>query len=131
METPTVFVGIDVGRDTLDVAVRPRGTHEWLPNDEAGIGQLAAHLGALRPTLIVLEATGGLEVPAAAAVNPRQVRDFAKAVGQLAKTDALDAHVLARFADVVRPVPHEHADPSMHLSPPLSIEQPDSCQGEL
>jgi transposase len=86
-----------------------------VPNDEAGISQLVTRLQELAPSLIVLEATGGLEIPLAAAlataglplavVNPRQVRDFAKAVGQLAKTDALDAQLLARFADACRPTP--------------------------
>ncbi len=115
MDTAVVFVGIDVGKAYLDLAVRPTGTHERVPNDEAGIAHLVAHLQRLGPTLVVLEATGGLEVPLVAAlaaaglpvavVNPRQVRDFAKAVGQLAKTDALDAHLLARFAEQVRPTP--------------------------
>jgi transposase len=115
-----VFVGIDVAKAYLDVAVRPSGGHERLPNDEAGVAQLVDHLRAMRPTLVVLEATGGLEVPltaalataglAVAVVNPRQVRDFAKAVGQLAKTDALDAHLLARFAEVVRPEPRPLPD---------------------
>ncbi len=120
MDTAAVFIGIDVGRDWLDVAVRPLGHAHRLANDEAGIAALVAELRALTPTLIVLEATGGLELPVAAAlaaaafavavVNPRQVRDFAKAVGQLAKTDALDAGVLARFADVVRPTPRPLPD---------------------
>jgi transposase len=115
-----VFVGIDVGKAFLDVAVRPAGTHERLPNDEAGVAQLVDALQAVLPTLVVLEATGGLEVPVTAAlaaaglavavINPRQVRDFAKAVGQLAKTDALDAHLLARFAEVVRPEPRSLRD---------------------
>lgn len=115
-----VFVGIDVAKAYLDVAVRPSGVHERLANDEAGVAQLVDHLRAMRPTLVVLEATGGLEVPltaalatvglAVAVVNPRQVRDFAKAVGQLAKTDALDAHLLARFAEVVRPEPRPLPD---------------------
>ena len=120
METTAIFVGIDVGRDALDVALRPSGQREHLANDEAGIASLVARLQPVRPTLIVLEATGGLELPVTAAlaaagfavavVNPRQVRDFAKAVGQLAKTDALDAQVLARFADVVRPSPRPLPD---------------------
>lgn len=115
-----VFVGIDVSRDALDVAVRPGGQHERVANDEAGIAALVTRLQAVQPTLVVLEATGGLEMAVTAAlaaaglavavVNPRQVRDFAKAVGQLAKTDALDAHVLARFADVVRPAPRPLPD---------------------
>ena len=116
----TDFAGIDVAKAYLDLAVRPAGTHERLPNDEAGIAQVVARLQPLHPTLVVLEATGGLEVPLAAAlaaaglpvavVNPRQVRDFAKAVGQLAKTDALDAQLLARFAEVVRPAPRPLPD---------------------
>lgn len=110
-----VFVGIDVGKAVLDVALRPTGDHERVPNDEPGIAHLIERLQPAHPVLVVLEATGGLEVPLTAAlaaaglpvavVNPRQVRDFAKAVGQLAKTDALDAHLLARFADQVRPEP--------------------------
>lgn len=115
-----VFVGIDVAKASLDLAVRPAGTHERLPHDEAGIGQVVARLRPLAPALVVLEATGGLEAALAAAlaaaglavavVNPRQVRDFAKAVGQLAKTDALDAQLLARFAEVVRPEPRPLPD---------------------
>lgn len=119
-DIPPLFVGIDVAKAHLDVALRPAGTHERLANDEEGIAHLVPRLAAARPTLIVLEATGGLEVPVTAAlaaaslavavVNPRQVRDFAKAVGQLAKSDALDAHVLARFAEVVRPTPRPLPD---------------------
>ena len=91
MDAAAVFVGIDVGKAYLDVAVRPTGTHERLPNDEAGIAQLVDRLQAARPTLVVLEATGGLEVPltaarttlvlAVAVVSTRHVRDFATAVG--------------------------------------------------
>lgn len=109
------FIGIDVAKAFLDVASRPSGAAERVPNDEAGIAQLVARLAAAAPTLVVLEATGGRELPVTAAlaaaglavavVNPRQVRDFAKAVGQLAKTDALDARVLAHFAEVIRPAP--------------------------
>jgi transposase len=115
MNTPLVFVGIDVAKAHLDVAVRPNGEAWRVANDLAGLAELVERLQAQRPTLIVVEATGGLEVPLTAAVatagltiavvNPRQVRDFAKAVGQLAKTDALDAQLLARFAEVVRPTP--------------------------
>jgi transposase len=107
-----VFVGIDVSKAQLDVAVRPAGRFA-APNDEAGCAQVLARLRATPPTLVVLEATGGLEIPltgvlAAAGVpvvvvNPRQVRDFAKATGRLAKTDALDAQTLAHFAEVIRP----------------------------
>jgi transposase len=119
METSD-FVGIDVSRDWLDVALRPSTQHDRIPNDEEGIAHLVAWLCPLRPALVVLEATGGLEVPVTAAlataglavavVNPRQVRDFAKATGQLAKTDALDAHVLAHFAEVIRPMPRPLPD---------------------
>lgn len=119
MTTPS-FVGIDVAKLHLDLAERPAATHERYQHDAAGIARIVARLQALQPTLIVLEATGGLEVPlaatlataglAVAVVNPRQVRDFAKAVGQLAKTDTLDAHLLARFAEVVRPDPRPLPD---------------------
>src|SRR5688572_30062923 len=120
METTPRFVGIDVAKARLDVAVRPADDQWNVPNDEAGISQLVTRLQELAPVLIVLEATGGLELPLAAAlaaaglplavVNPRQVRDFARAVGQLAKTDALDAQLLARFAEVVRPTPRPLPD---------------------
>ena len=107
------FVGIDVSKAQVDVAVRPTGKRWVLPYDETGIEGLIPQIVDLEPALVLLEATGGLELPlvvalAAAAlpvvvVNPRQVRDFAKATGTLAKTDALDAGVLAHFADAVRP----------------------------
>lgn len=112
-ETTAVIVGIDVSKAMLDVAVRPGGRLGQFPNDEAGIDALVARLKALVPRLIVLEATGGLEMASASAlaaaglpvavVNPRQVRDFAKATGQLAKTDALDTDILAHFGEVIRP----------------------------
>jgi transposase len=108
-----VFIGVDVARDRLEVATRPAGEGWPIANDAAGIAELVVRLRDLGPALIVLEATGGLELPVLAAlgsaglpvvaVNPRQVRDFAKALGQLAKTDALDAQVLAHFAEAVRP----------------------------
>jgi transposase len=107
------FVGIDVSKRWLDVAIRPEGESQRVAHSEEGIAGLIARLENLQPTLIVLEATGGLEMPLVAAlavarlpavvVNPRQVRDFAKATGTLAKTDALDASVLAHFAQAVRP----------------------------
>ena len=106
-------IGIDVARDSLEIAVRPTGEQWTVGNQTADMAELVARLRALRPTLIVLEATGGLELPVlgvlgsaglpVVAVNPRQVRDFAKATGKLAKTDAIDAQVLAHFADAVRP----------------------------
>jgi transposase len=106
-------VGIDVAKATLDVQVRPTDERWTVANDELGIRTLVEQLRAVAPTQVVLEATGGYEFAvvsalAAAAlpvivVNPRQVRDFAKATGRLAKTDRLDAAVLARFAEQVRP----------------------------
>jgi transposase len=113
MAAAELFIGIDVARDTLEIAARPTGDGWHIDNDANGITALVARLRALKPVLIVLEATGGLELPVLAglgsaglpvvAINPRQVRDFAKAVGKLAKTDAIDAQVLAHFADAVRP----------------------------
>src|SRR6266699_5642039 len=114
------FVGIDVAKAQLDIALRPAGERWAVPNDASGIAPLVDRLQALHPTLIVLEATGGLERAATAAlaaaglpvvvVNPRQARDFARATGQLAKTDALDARALAHFADVIRPTPRSLPD---------------------
>jgi transposase len=107
------FVGIDVAKAELVVGERPSATQWAVPNEEAGIRTLTERLRTARPALIVLEATGGYELAAVAAlvaaglpvvvVNPRQVRDFARATGQLAKTAALDAGVLALFAERVRP----------------------------
>ncbi|HEY8286959.1 MAG TPA: IS110 family transposase [Chloroflexota bacterium] len=123
MEIP-LFVGIDVAKVHLDIAVRPSGEQWRAPHDEPGITTLVDRLVALTPTLVVLEATGGREVGLVAAlaaagvpvavVNPRQVRRFAQAVGQLAKTDTLDAQLLARFADVVRPTPRPLPDAQAH-----------------
>jgi transposase len=113
MASGECFIGIDVSKSNLDVAVRPSGERLRCANDEAGIAALVERLAKLTPTRVVLEATGGYEVPLACAmaaaglpavvVNPRQVRDFARATGRLAKTDALDADILARFGEVVRP----------------------------
>jgi transposase len=107
------FVGIDVSKAQLDVAILPTRDRWSVPNTAQGMGSLVEQLRKLASPLIVLEATGGLERRAVAAlagaslpvvaVNPRQVRDFAKATGQLAKTDAIDALVLAHFADRIRP----------------------------
>jgi transposase len=108
-----MFVGIDVSKAQLDIALRPTGERWAVPNDETGIAALVGRLQAVQPTLMVLEATGGYHRAVVAAlaaaalplvvVNPRQVRDFAKATGQLAKTDALDARAVAHFAEAVRP----------------------------
>jgi transposase len=110
------YVGIDVAKDRLDVVLRPTGEYLGTTNDERGIKAVVRHLRKQEEeeiALVVLEATGGLEQPVAAAlafagvpvaiVNPRQVRDFAKAVGRLAKTDRIDAAVLAHFAEAIRP----------------------------
>lgn len=108
-----VYVGVDVSKTRLDVAVRPTGEQWSEDNSLAGIQRLVARLVALRPTLVGMEATGGLEMSLAAAlgvadlgvaiINPRQIRDFAKSLGRLAKTDRLDASVIAHFAEAVRP----------------------------
>jgi transposase len=104
----------------LDIAVRPSGERWAVPNNTDRVATLVEQVQALHPTLIVLEATGGLERAATAAlataglpvvvVNPRQARDLARAIGQLAKTDALDARALAHFADVIRPTPRPLPD---------------------
>ncbi|MCJ7511244.1 MAG: IS110 family transposase [Dehalococcoidia bacterium] len=112
--TPAKFyVGVDVAKDWLDVAQRPEGAPWRVSNDERGIAALVERLVQLRPALVVLEATGGMEMPVVGAlvvaqlptavVNPRQVREFARATGRLAKTDAIDAQVLAQFGEAVRP----------------------------
>jgi transposase len=110
-----MFVGIDVSKDRLDVHVRPSGEAFAVARDGEGLDGLAAKLRALAPELVVLEATGGFEAVVAAAVagaglplavvNPAQVRAFARATGRLAKTDRLDAALIARFAEQVRPEP--------------------------
>jgi transposase len=121
MKNSETFVGIDVSKASLDVALRPDNTHWSCGNDDAEISALVKRLRKLRPTLIVLEATGGLEIPVVAAlasaalpvvvVNPRQVRDFAKATGKLAKTDSIDAGVLAWFGEALRPEIRPLKDP--------------------
>ena len=108
-----MFVGIDVAKDRLDVHLRPAGEAFTVARDGEGIEALSAQLSALKVELIVLEATGGFETVVAAGlaaaglplavVNPRQIRDFARATGRLAKTDPLDAAVIAHFAEAVRP----------------------------
>ena len=113
MEQEVIYVGIDVAKAQVDVAVRPTGDRWEVSYDDAGVGKLVSQMGDLGPAMVLLEASGGLELPLVAAlaaaslpvvvVNPRQVRDFARATGTLAKTDALDAQVLAHFAEVVRP----------------------------
>lgn len=110
-----IFIGIDVAKRRLDLHARP-GDEHWTSNhDEAAIQELVDRLQSRRPRLVVLEATGGLQTRLAgrlaaaglpvAVVNPRQVRDFARATGRLAKTDRLDAEAIARFAEATRPEP--------------------------
>jgi transposase len=108
-----MFVGIDVAKDRLDVHLRPSGEAFAVARDGQGVADLAERLRTARPQLIVLEATGGFEQVVAAqlagaglplvVVNPRQIRDFARAIGRLAKTDRVDAAVIAHFAEAVRP----------------------------
>jgi transposase len=119
-EGEVVVVGIDVAKAWLDVAIRPSGDQRRVGNDAAGIAEAVAWLQAVGARVIVVEATGGYEallvaelgvaaLPVAV-VNPRQVRDFAKATGRLAKTDRLDAQVLAHFGEAVRPTPRPLPD---------------------
>jgi transposase len=113
MSNPSVFIGIDVSKAHLDIAMRSSGERRQVTNDSSGIAELVAWISSLHPTLIVLEATGGLETAVTAAlaaaglpvavINPRQARDFAKSIGKLAKTDKIDAAMLARFAEAIRP----------------------------
>jgi transposase len=110
---PSTFVGIDVAKRRLDLHSRPSGESSTFGYDDENVAALVERLVALAPTLVVLEATGGMEVRLAASlaaaglpvavVNPRQVRAFARATGRLAKTDRLDAAAIARFAEAVRP----------------------------
>lgn len=123
------FVGIDVAKEHLDVHLRPGEEAFRVSHDEPGLRALVERLRSHEPTLVVLEATGGYEITVAATmagaglpvavVNPRQIRDFGRATGQLAKTDRLDARLIARFAEAIRPTPR-----------PLPSEQADAL-GEL
>lgn len=121
MQPPLVVVGIDMSKTRLDVSIRPSGARTSVPYDATGITTVLTQLPQVQPVRIVVEATGGLEWPLVRAlvdgalpvivVNPRQVRDFAKATGQLAKTDTLDAQVLAHFAEVIQPALRAIPDP--------------------
>ena len=120
-----IAVGIDVSKDRLDVAVRPGGEAFTVERNAAGLDRLIERLRQVSPTLVALEATGGFETVAAAAlaaaalpvvvVNPAQIRAFAKAVGQRAKTDPIDAAVIARFAEATRPQPRPLPDEATRL----------------
>jgi transposase len=130
LEASAIYIGIDVSKGKLDIAMLPSGESESVTHDEATIQRLVERWSKMRPTLIVLEATGGLERRISRAlasaelpfvvVNPRQVRDFAKATGQLAKTDRIDASVLARFGEAVhpavRPLPDQASEQLKALS---------------
>jgi transposase len=120
LDSSLIFVGIDVSKAQLDVAIRPTRETLSVANDKAGIKTLVKRLAKIKPTLVVLESTGGLEravlyalvsaeVPVVM-VNPRQVRDFAKSTGQLAKTDRIDAAILAHYAQACRPQPRPLPD---------------------
>ena len=126
-EQRTVFVGIDVSKDRLDVHLRPSGEAFCVPREGKGMDDLVIRLQRLSVALVVLEATGGFEATVAAAlagvglplcvVNPRQIRDFARAMGRLAKTDTLDAEVIALFAERVRPQARPLREPErVHLA---------------
>src|SRR3954462_2860831 len=113
MSTTPIFVGIDISKAHLDTATRPGHQVGRHANAPAGIAALVGRLRPLAPALVVVEATGGLELPLlaalqvaeipVAAINPRQARDFAKTLGRLAKTDRIDAEIPAHFAEAVRP----------------------------
>jgi transposase len=120
------FVGIDVSKERLDVVLRPSEQYLTFENDARGVAKLVLAVQKLTPEAVVVEATGGLEMPLVAAlaaaqlpvavVNPRQVRDFAKATGRLAKTDRIDASILAHFAEAVRPQIRPIADEAQRTS---------------
>ena len=127
MKTESTYVGIDVAKDRVDIFIRPTG-HSWSVNYvEAEVDELVAKLQTIQPTVVIVEATGGLELPLVAAslpvavVNPRQVRDFAKSTGHLAKNDRLDARILAHFGEAARPTVRPQRDTeSQVLSATLS-----------
>jgi len=120
MSTQSAFVGIDISKDRLDVFIRPQGTSFSEPYTDHGVRSLVERIVKIDPEMVLFEATGGYETQIVAAlahvkvpvvvINPRQVRDFAKATGRLAKTDHIDAQVLARFAEAIRPEPRLLAD---------------------
>ena len=151
MSQESTYVGIDVSKERMDVAVRPTGRSWSVSYDGAGVDDLVAQLKDIKPAGVITESTGGLELPLVAAlaaaslpvavVNPRQVRDFAKSTGRLAKTDRLDAQVLAHFGEAVRP-PMRPLRDSRHTSargrsgaqvtgdghPSSGEEPPESCR---
>ena len=132
-ESKKVFVGIDVSKKHLDVAIRPTEEIFQVDNSEEGITQLVKRMQETSPDLIVMEATGGYETAAASAlgvaglplaiVNPRQARDFAKSLGRLAKTDKIDASMLAHFGEATRPEPRKLPDEQTVLLQALLVRR--------
>lgn len=120
MGNTEIYIGVDVSKDILDIAAQPSQQARKFENNDAGINEAVVYLKKLAPTLVVMEATGGLETSLAAAlgavkvpvavVNPRQIRDYAKAKGKLAKTDTIDAQVMADFAEAIHPEPRPLSD---------------------
>jgi len=120
MQKEEVFAGIDVSKKTLDVAIHPSGEQWTFSNDDSGIKDIVRRLRKLTPALVVVEPTGGFQNQLVAAlvassmpvvvVNPRHIRNFARATGRLAKTDAIDAKIMASFAATVRPEPRPLPD---------------------
>src|SRR4030042_5943360 len=115
MNKEQTYVGVDISKDNLDMAVTESNKHWRFSNSPAGIKRVIEQLEELKPVLVVFEATGGLEIPFWAAlseagigatpINPRQIRDFARAKGKLAKTDAIDAQMIAHYGQAMRPKP--------------------------
>lgn len=113
MNAPEVYVGVDVSKAVLDIALRPSGKTWQVPNTPEGVDDLVGQLKPLQPTLIVMEATSTYHLDClvtlreaglpSVAINPRQIRDFARATGQLAKTDRLDAQIIAHYAEALKP----------------------------
>jgi transposase len=120
MEKDKVYVGIDISKDGLDVAIHASDKSWHFSNDNPGINNLRKMLVKLKPALVIFEATGGYELPLylsldkaglpVSPINPRQIRDFAKSTGKLAKTDVLDARVIAHFGYAIQPIPHHLPD---------------------
>jgi len=129
----SIYVGIDVSKDRLDVHVLPSGQAFAVARDGKGLNELIERLGSVQPQLIAVEATGGFEAIVAAAiagahlplavVNPAQVRHFAQAIGKRAKTDPIDAAVIARFAEAVKPEPRELPDEAARLLSELVVRR--------
>ncbi len=120
MESEKIYVGIDISKERLDVSLYPEDSCQTFSYDEKGVTAITEYLSKVRPAIVVLEATGGYEALIAASLstagiavaltNPRQIRDFAKATGRLAKTDSIDARVIAHFAAAIKPSPKPVSD---------------------